>query len=180
MTSLARSFLNVNTVAAGVVLAGLLVLGLVRLRARADGGARGLGKAVIGLWLLLLVYVTIVLASPSLGVRFSLVPLVDLVDGLFSRNWDNVAAANAANVALFLPLGAGLVLHSPRARWVVPVLVGFGLSLAIELTQGFVVRNGAVTADDLIANTAGAFLGWALMRWCAARLSSSGPVEGTT
>ncbi|WP_156758701.1 VanZ family protein [Actinokineospora pegani] len=166
MTALTRVFLNVNTVAAGAVLAGLLVAGLVRSRAHgADRVARTLGAAALGLWLLLLVYVTIVLSPPTLGVRFSLIPLADTVDGLFSRNWDNVAAATAANVALFLPLGAGLAIRAPRASWVVPAAAGAGLSLAVELTQGFLVRHGAVAADDLITNTAGAVLGWALLRW---------------
>jgi len=59
-----------------------------------------------------------------------------------------------ANVALFLPLGFALGLD---ARWK-PAVVGFGLSVAIEVIQQFVPgRNPSLL--DVVTNTLGAWLG---------------------
>ncbi|WP_158075577.1 VanZ family protein [Actinokineospora bangkokensis] len=112
-----------------------------------------------------LVYVTLVVPSSSqLPVRVGLMPLVDTVRGLRSGAAENVLAATVANVALFVPLG--LVWALSRAAvtgadggwWRVGV-GGLGVSALVEAAQwglGF----GAVTSDDLIANSAGAVLGW--------------------
>lgn len=74
----------------------------------------------------------------------------------------------ASNLLLTVPLGAYL----RRTRgWRLPTtaLAAFGLSLAFELTQLtgvwglFGMRYRTFDVDDLIANTAGAAVGWALV-----------------
>ena len=71
------------------------------------------------------------------------------------------------NVALTVPFGMFLRRWYRRSFWVTTV-AGFGLSLAFELTQLtgiwgiYPVRYRTFDVDDLIANTAGAALGWAL------------------
>lgn len=71
------------------------------------------------------------------------------------------------NVALTVPFGVFLRRWYRRGFWVTTV-AGFGLSLAFELTQLtgiwgiYAVRYRTFDVDDLIANTAGAALGWAL------------------
>ncbi|MCA0294000.1 MAG: VanZ family protein [Actinobacteria bacterium] len=74
----------------------------------------------------------------------------------------------ASNLLLTVPLGAYL----RRARsWRLPTtaLAAFGLSLAFELTQLtgvwglFGMRYRTFDVDDLIANTLGAVVGWALV-----------------
>ena len=81
--------------------------------------------------------------------------------------WRWILADGLLNVLFFLPLGF-LVARGGGARGVVAaLLVGFGLSLAIEVGQ-FAIPGRSSSALDLIANTLGAGLG-ALMAQAAAR-----------
>ena len=70
------------------------------------------------------------------------------------------------NLYLFMPLGFLLPSVTPKTEWKLwkAAAVGFAVSLAIELLQGFIGRQQEV--DDLIVNTAGAcggFLFWAAL-----------------
>lgn len=76
----------------------------------------------------------------------------------------------AGNVLAFVPVGILVPLLRPADRrpWLSVLLVGFGLSLAIELGQligslivGFNYRQADV--DDLIVNAFGAMAGYALL-----------------
>lgn len=73
----------------------------------------------------------------------------------------------ALNVIMMLPLGVLLPLVLGRIRWGRVVAVAFAVSLGIEVLQGVtnvVVSSGrAADVNDLIANTAGAVLGFALL-----------------
>ena len=75
----------------------------------------------------------------------------------------------AGNVLAFVPVGVLVPLLRPADRrpWLTVLLVGFGLSLLIELGQlavslmvGFAYRQADV--DDLLVNTLGAVAGYAL------------------
>jgi glycopeptide antibiotics resistance protein len=72
------------------------------------------------------------------------------------------------NVALFLPFGILLPLLSSRLRSLKRVmLVALGLSVSIEATQfvlRFVGNPRAVDIDDVLLNTLGACLGFAVYR----------------
>lgn len=64
------------------------------------------------------------------------------------------------NLLIFTPMGFLLPLLSKRFRKVWPILlVGFMSSLAVETIQ-FIFRVGSTDIDDLILNTAGAWLGY--------------------
>lgn len=66
------------------------------------------------------------------------------------------------NVAAFLPCGFFLPIVSRRSkRWYNTVVLSFGFSLSVELTQ-LVSKVGSFDVDDLILNTAGAALGYIL------------------
>ncbi len=76
----------------------------------------------------------------------------------------------AGNVLAFVPVGILVPLLRPTDRrpWLTVLVVGFSLSLAIELGQligslivGFNYRQADV--DDLIVNTFGAMAGYALL-----------------
>lgn len=77
------------------------------------------------------------------------------------------------NVILLLPLGA-LLAYRYRKGLGFTVLVGFGVSLLIETTQGtgvwglFPCPYRLADVDDLITNTAGAAIGW-LVGWALVR-----------
>lgn len=64
------------------------------------------------------------------------------------------------NLAMFVPIGLLSALLFRNATWKRPFMIGFGMSLFIEIAQYFIMRNSAV--DDVILNTAGAMCGYGL------------------
>ena len=73
-----------------------------------------------------------------------------------TKNWANVLL----NVAMFSPLGFLLPMMGKKLRrWYVTVLVGFGISLAIELLQ-LAMGRGICDVDDLFCNGLGALMGY--------------------
>lgn len=62
------------------------------------------------------------------------------------------------NLAVFVPIGFFPVLLFRNANWKHSFVIGFGMSLFIEVVQYFIMRNSAV--DDVILNTAGAMCGY--------------------
>lgn len=62
------------------------------------------------------------------------------------------------NMAIFIPIGFFPALLFRKATWKRSMLIGFLLSLVIEIGQWFIVRS--VDIDDVIINTAGAVCGY--------------------
>lgn len=77
-----------------------------------------------------------------------------------------------ANVALFAPLGALCALAWPHIRFGWIVAAGGALSVLIELVQ-LAMPSRYSTVSDVIANTAGTALGFAVVVWVR-RLSVAG------
>ncbi|MBQ5335386.1 MAG: VanZ family protein [Oscillospiraceae bacterium] len=77
----------------------------------------------------------------------------------------NVYRPIRQNFMLFVPLGILVPLNFPKqfGRFLRTVLLGFAVSLVIELLQGFIGRQQEL--DDLIINTAGTAAGFGL--WAA-------------
>lgn len=69
------------------------------------------------------------------------------------------------NVALFMPVGflwgAQSSLNPSKRQWFIVLLLGIGLSTGIELLQLF-LNKGCAELDDIIHNTLGCILGFAL------------------
>lgn len=74
------------------------------------------------------------------------------------------------NVALFVPFGAAI--RWLDARWYWAALLGFSLSLGVELLQRFVIPGREGELQDLIANTAGGVIGWLLANSLHRRVSA--------
>jgi len=62
------------------------------------------------------------------------------------------------NVVVFVPLGFLLSCVSQKLKWWMVLLIGFGISLSIELLQ-FVFKRGFSEVDDLTHNTLGCLIG---------------------
>lgn len=77
------------------------------------------------------------------------------------------------NIALFIPFGLFVALLSPKRRlsWTGLVLRAFGLSALLECAQGL-FSIGTFDVDDLILNTFGGMLGYALFRLWPGRRKS--------
>jgi len=102
-------------------------------------------------WLAGLLFMTL---RPSSG-RGSLLNLVPL-----SFEGPGAVVDAVLNVGVFMPLG--LLLAAAAIRFPVALLIGLMLSVTIELSQ-FVVQVGRTSdINDLITNTTGTVLGWAL------------------
>ena len=66
------------------------------------------------------------------------------------------------NLAMFFPIGFFPALLFRNANWKRSAIIGFGMSIFIEIGQYFIMRNTAV--DDIILNTLGAICGYWLYR----------------
>lgn len=81
--------------------------------------------------------------------RIVLIPFVDMIGG---------PVDTILNIILFVPLGFFLpLLYKKYTRFSSVALTGFLFSLSIEMIQMF--GRGATDINDLITNTAGAYLG---------------------
>lgn len=68
-----------------------------------------------------------------------------------------------ANIALFVPFGLLLSASAPKLPWWAVTLAGCATSVLIECVQ-ILLPTRFPTLSDVIANTAGAALGWVLWR----------------
>jgi glycopeptide antibiotics resistance protein len=131
---------------AGIVLA-------VR-NSRTPGRERG-DRIAIGLvltaWLAGLLFMTL---RPSAG-RGSLLNLVPL-----KFEGPGAVVDAVLNVGVFVPLG--LLLAAAAVRFPVALLIGLLLSAAIEVSQYLVQVGRTSDVNDLITNTTGTVLGWAV------------------
>lgn len=64
-----------------------------------------------------------------------------------------------ANIAMFIPIGFLLGLALPQRVWWLALLVAPAFSVAIEVTQGMMLESRVGTALDVIANSAGGWIG---------------------
>lgn len=109
--------------------------------------------------------------------------LLDLVLGAAHRlGWaslDFTRLEILANVLVFVPIGILAFILLPRRIWLLSLLIGPVLSLAIETAQRVALPHRAATITDVLANSAGAILGVVLAVLCtllfAPRLSQRRP-----
>ena len=90
------------------------------------------------------------------------------------RWFDDVEAEEAANVAVFVPIGFLLPLCFPRWRWLA-VLAGAQLSGVVELVQDVFLDWRSPTVTDVRWNTLGTVIGFGL--WLALRTIAPGLVR---
>ena len=111
-----------------------------------------LGRIALGMSILLVAVVTLTpraeYVSPRFDWRLTSSPR-ELAEGFL-------------NIVLFLPFGAAL--RGLRTVFLWAILLGFSLSLVVELLQRYVIPGREGELQDLMANTAGALLGWLLAR----------------
>ncbi len=155
--------------AAVAAVALTLALGLLRRRCHWSGRRTAC-------YLTMAVYVSIIFALVGLPdiryIRFQ--PNINLVPFRYFFS----DRTSLPNVVLFVPLGLFLPLlwHSFGKLWRT-VLFGFCVSLTIELLQIFTFR--ATDINDLMTNTLGTFLGWALGRLVLALFPEVQPSHST-
>lgn len=124
--------------------------------------------------LVFVLYVFAVLYVTGVGTLYDLLRYgIDLGRGavnlipFFGSDWTTGYVLNAV---MFVPLGILLPLIWPRTARLLPTAAfGFAFSLLIELSQ--LLNNRTTDIDDLIMNTLGAVIGFALY-WLVRRIRS--------
>jgi glycopeptide antibiotics resistance protein len=95
-----------------------------------------------------------------------LVPLSEIVDAL-TPPFELLLVETVLNVLLFAPFGAVLAVRGVSVGRT--VLAAAALSAAVELAQLLLVAGRTTSVDDVLLNTAGAWLGHAVLSAWAAR-----------
>ena len=86
--------------------------------------------------------------------------VLDVLDRIPGTRWIDYADVEfAANIAMFFPVGMFFVLLLGRGKWWVAILLGFALSVAIELAQLLVFTTRVADIRDVWSNSTGAVLG---------------------
>lgn len=88
--------------------------------------------------------------------------LVPLETWFSSSNWFGPVFDTLGNLALFVPIGFLLVALTGRLK--VAVVIGFALSLGVEIIQ-YAFQLGRTDINDLLFNTLGAALGGWMGMW---------------
>lgn len=117
---------------------------------------------LLGLWLVTVVYVTVVRREASGVQETSWIPFYSYYLAFSGVN-EELLRSNFMNVMLFFPAGllAGSVLPNSRKWVLLTALAGCAVSLCIEVAQYF-FHLGLAETDDLIHNTLGTLLGAAI------------------
>ncbi|CAH0260872.1 VanZ family protein [Plantibacter sp. VKM Ac-2885] len=120
-------------------------------------------RIVIGILLLLCLCVMLGIAFWPTPVdadgRTTLLAILDRLQAAGAPTWfDYRFVESAANVVLFIPLGALLALELPLRLWWIAPLTTTLFSVAIELGQTLLPERVATIAD-VYANAAGGLLG---------------------
>jgi glycopeptide antibiotics resistance protein len=129
---------------------------LVLRRARSTPQQRSLADRIaialcLAVWLAALLFMTM-RPSSGQGTLLNLVPLTFQGPG---------AVVDAVlNVGVFVPLG--LLLVAAGIRFPVALLIGLLLSVGIELSQYLAQVGRTADVNDLLTNTTGTVLGWAV------------------
>jgi hypothetical protein len=167
-----RGTLDATGFLALVMLATVVWLVAVRLlRERTGTGSSGEWLAsliaALGLWVALAGVAALTLfGTQGAGAdpRLELDPLAG------AWGWSGIAWRPVIdNIALFVPVGAGLAAVLRRRRVVVPLLIATSLSLAVEAFQWAVPSGRIANSADVLANTIGAAIGVLLAVMTGAR-----------
>ena len=155
-------------VVVAVVVAGGL---LFAIRSRRSSRSQAAGTTVLdlglALWLGFILLVTVVPFErhgyrPPIG----FIPFLDAIQRVVNgETWPSSELADIVlNVVLFVPLGVGAALRFGLERMAVTVLGALALSFAIEVSQALEAAGRFASATDVVTNTSGAALGFALGR----------------
>jgi glycopeptide antibiotics resistance protein len=154
-----------------IVLVVVLVLGagLFAIRSRSlprSEAVRTTGLEVaLGLWLALTLMLTIVPFGQALPAEpVAVIPFLDVIrrvaDGASSVPHEAVDIV--LNVVAFVPPGVIAALRWGRRRRTLAIVVAAALSIGIELAQALEGLGRSPSATDVVTNTAGAALGFAV------------------
>lgn len=149
--------------------AGFIYFFINKLRQKKRGkisGERMTCEVLLLAWLILVVYITLLMPfGRGYGTHINVHPLYffrqAIEESIYNRDMISQFILNAL---MFVPFGLlfPFVFYRAGRKWYRVVLPAAALSVIIEFLQTFVSRGTDV--DDVIANTAGALLGYVIYR----------------
>jgi|SRR5919198_5462516 glycopeptide antibiotics resistance protein len=157
----ALSTLGLALVACAAVTGGWLV-------ARRLALWRGTTRGLVLAWVVVAIAVMTLRPGHEVepGTNWQFIPFQDLIDS-FRDGPASIRLAIAdiiANVLLFLPFGAALVVRWPDLRLSRIVLVGAVFSAIVETIQGVVDIGRTAQLTDVLMNVVGTGVGWWLLQ----------------
>ncbi len=122
-------------------------------------------------FLLTLVVIAVLGLRPGLGLpggfeQWNLVPFRDLARALDDRPWGIQPAVVGllGNLLLFLPFGLVFALRFRRPGWRAMLVLTLAIAIGVELWQALTATGRSTDVTDVIMNTAGGMLGFAIGR----------------
>lgn len=163
---LARQYMLVGIIGS-IVVVTLFLIGYFLVYKKLMKGTKKLKVSKLVLWSVFLIYMIVVLGA-TIGDRVSGYESVNL--HLFSSykdvynnfslgEWRNIIL----NLLMFVPIGFIMPLIFKKCEcWYITYLVGFGITLFIEMLQ-FISKRGIFEFDDIINNTLGCAIGYGIV-----------------
>lgn len=154
--------------ALGVIIITLFLIGYFLIYKKIMKGTNKLNASKVGLWSIFIIYMVIVLGA-TIGDRVSMYESVNL--HLFSSykdaynsfsmiEWRNIIL----NILMFVPLGFMMpLLFEKCKKWYITYLIGFGVTVFIEVLQ-LISKRGIFEVDDIINNALGCIIGYGIVK----------------
>lgn len=131
-------------------------------------------KKKVCVWFFIIIYVTVLLELAFFSREPGSRKGIDM--GLF-ETWGTTMRSHSyfiENIAMFIPFGILFPLGFRRLeRGLLCAAAGFAFSTCLELAQ-LITSRGYCQLDDVLTNTAGAWLGWLIIQGLRARQRKSG------
>ena len=163
---LARRYMALGTIGV-IILISIFLIGYFLVYKKLMKGTKKLKVSKVVLWSIFFIYMIIVLGA-TIGDRTSGYESVNL--HLFSSykeaynnfslgEWRNIIL----NILMFVPIGFIMPLLLKKCEnWYITYLVGFGITLFIEILQ-LISKRGIFEIDDIINNTLGCVIGYGIV-----------------
>ena len=163
---LARRYMALGIIGA-IILISIFLIGYFLVYKKLMKGTKKLKVSKVVLWSIFFIYMIIVLGA-TIGDRTSGYESVNL--HLFSSykeaynnfslgEWRNIIL----NILMFVPIGFIMPLLLKKCEnWYITYLVGFGITLFIEILQ-LISKRGIFEIDDIINNTLGCVIGYGIV-----------------
>ena len=120
-----------------------------------------IATALLGITVALILWFTILSRESLIGTSIKYNVFHTFVSFTKEIQRGKISANFLGNIILFLPVGILLPLVNGKQKWQRDLIIGFGLSLFIEIVQ-LMSDRGCFDPDDIILNTLGTALGFTL------------------
>lgn len=126
----------------------------ILLIARRLSWSRRIGLSLLVPYLFMVLTATVLVRTPAESANVVLEPFRTYLQYAKSDFWEFQIQAN---ILLFIPVGFLLSMVMNRAK-LLPIIIGIGISVAIEIIQ-LLTHRGTFEIDDLISNFFGVLIG---------------------